>query len=113
MALNAAGLTLAADGFKAGATHMSLHSADPGATGTNATTAARQAVTMTVDGNGDLSVPQTAFTGGAASGAVTHVGFWSALTGGTFYGSFAIGSGDTAFNAAGAYTVNAFIINLT
>lgn len=29
MALNTAGLTLAANGFKASATHMSLHSAAP------------------------------------------------------------------------------------
>ena len=113
MALNAAGLTLMANGFKAGATHMSLSTADPGTTGTNQSAAARQPVTMTTDANGDLTVPQTAFTGGAASGPVHSVCFWSAVTGGTFYGSFAIGSGDTAFNAAGQYTVNSFLINLT
>ena len=45
-----------------------------------------------------------AFTGLTANQAVTHVSYWSASTGGTFYGSAAL-SGDAAANAAGAYTV--------
>lgn len=93
-------------------THLSLHSADPLTTGANETTAGRQAVTWTVDADGDLTSGSKAFTGGAASGAVTHVGYWSAATGGTFRGSKAL-TGDATFNAAGEYTVNQVTINGT
>jgi hypothetical protein len=93
--------------------YASLHSADPGSTGTNATTAARQAVSFNVDGDGDLTLTSTvSFTGGAASGAVTHVGLWSASTGGTFRGGFAL-SGDTTFNGAGEYNLTGLTINAT
>ena len=94
------------------ATHLSLHSADPGTTGTSETTATRQAVTWTVDADGDLTSGSKAFTGGASNGAVTHVGLWSAATGGTFRGAFAL-TGDTTFNSAGEYTVTQVTINGT
>lgn len=94
------------------ATHLSLHSADPGTTGINETTAARVAVSWTVDADGDLTSGSKAFTGGASNGAVTHVGLWSANTGGTFRGSFAL-TGDTTFNSAGEYTVTQVTINGT
>jgi hypothetical protein len=50
-----------------------------------------------------------AFTGGAASGAATHAGFWSASSAGTFYGWYAL-TGDQTFNAAGEYTVTGISI---
>jgi hypothetical protein len=91
----------------------SLHSADPGSTGTNATSAARKAITFNVDADGDLTLASTvAFTGGAASGAVSHVGLWSASSGGTFRGGFAL-TGDTSFNAAGEYNLTGLTINGT
>lgn len=93
--------------------YASLHTADPGTTGANESSAARQATSFTVDADGDLTLDSTlAFTGGAASGAVTHVGLWSASTAGTFRGGFAL-SGDTTFNAAGEYNVTALTINGT
>jgi len=101
MPQNAAGLNLGAAGFAAGAAYLALHSADPGTTGTSPTTAARVAAGWTTS-NGVATATGKSFTGGAASGAVTHVGYWSALTGGTFYGSRAL-TGDQAFNAAGQY----------
>jgi hypothetical protein len=52
------------------------------------------------------------FTGGAASGAATHLGFWSAATTGTFYGWQAL-TGDQTFNAAGEYTVTGITITGT
>lgn len=84
---------------------VSLHTADPGTTGANETTAARQTPAWTHT-NGVLQLSATeAFTGGAASGAVLFVGLWD--TGGAhFLGGFAISSGDTSFNAAGAYTLD-------
>lgn len=94
-------------------THLSLHTAAPDGTGSNQSAAARQAVTWSVDADGDLTLSAAvAFTGGAASGACTHVGLWSASTGGTFRGSYAL-TGDQTFNAAGEYTVTALTINTT
>jgi hypothetical protein len=93
--------------------YASLHSADPGSTGANATAAARKAVSFNVDADGDLTLASTvSFTGGAASGAVTHVGLWSASTGGTFRGGFAL-TGDNTFNSAGEYNLTGLTINAT
>lgn len=106
--LNSLGTTLA--GL---CTHASLHTADPGATGANASAAARKAVTFSVDADGDLTLTGTvAFTGGTANGACTHVGLWSALTAGTFRGGFAL-TGDLTFNSAGEYTLTGLTINGT
>jgi hypothetical protein len=84
-------------------THVSLHTAAPGSTGANESTAARLPVTWTVDADGDLTTTQKNFTGGAANGPVHSTGYWSAITGGTFRGSDPV-TGDTTFNAAGEYS---------
>jgi hypothetical protein len=97
------------------ATHAGLFTAEPNSTGTtNVAASARQAITWVTAANGDLVITaDMAFTGGAASGACTHVGLWSQLaTGGTFYGYFAL-TGDTTFNAAGEYTVTGVTITGT
>ncbi len=112
MPLNTAGKVLAANGIAAAVTHMSLHTANPGGTGANASAAARKPITLTVDGSGNLSVSNVAFTGGAASGACTHVGFWSAITAGTNYGDDSL-TGDLTFNAAGEYTVSSATLTLS
>lgn len=98
-------------------THIGIHTADPGTTGTSPADSARQAVTWDAASGGDISLagPEN-FTGGAASGAAEFVGLWGSAgtgtppTGGTFYGSFAL-VGDQTFNAAGEYTVNDVTIN--
>lgn len=94
------------------ATHLSLHTADPGITGASESTATRLSVTWTVDGDGDLTSGSKAFTGGVASGACTYVGMWSAITAGTWRGGFIL-TGDTTFNAAGEYTLTQLTINGT
>lgn len=107
MALNSSGIQLGAAAIASGITYLSLHSGDPGASGTsNTTTAARQACSLSASG-GNISLSSSvAFTGGAASGAVAYVGLWSASTAGTYYGSIAL-TGDAAFNSLGQYTVTA------
>lgn len=111
MALNDTALNLMADALRGAALYVSLHSADPGATGTSETTAGRQSATWTAASTGDFSLSAALnFTGGTASGACTHVGLWSASTAGTFYGGFAL-TGDQTFNAAGEYTVSSLTIN--
>lgn len=111
MPLTDAALNAMADHLGTLATHVSLHTADPGATGLNESPAARQPVTWAAAANGDITISaQENFTGGAASGPATHVGLWSAVTGGTFYGGFAL-TGDQTFNAAGEYTLTSLAIN--
>jgi hypothetical protein len=99
------GLNAAADGFAAAFGFLSLHSADPGTGGTSETSAARVAAAWGAAAAGAVTSTSKAFTGGASSGACTHVGYWSASSGGTFGGSRPL-TGDQAFNAAGEYTVD-------
>ena len=100
--------------MQAVATHAQLYTAEPNAAGTtNASAAARQALTWVTAANGDMVVTaDAAFTGGTASGACTHVGLWSASTSGTFYGYFTL-TGDQTFNAAGEYTLTGITITGT
>lgn len=76
MALNDGILNVGADAMAAKATHLALHTADPGVGGGNESSAARVAAGWPEATGGDVSVTNKAFTGGAASGACTHVGFW-------------------------------------
>jgi hypothetical protein len=110
LAINTSEVQVGAAAIAADIDHLTLHSAQPDATGSNRTTAAAQAVTPTSTG-GVVSIGSTAFTGGTANGACTHVGFWHGdpNAGGTFRGYQAL-TGDQTFNAAGAYTVTAVTI---
>lgn len=104
-------LNIGATAMGAAATHVSLHTAAPNSSGSNAATSARQPVTWGTAANGDViaTVPIN-FTGVASGGPVTHVGFWSALTSGTFYGSQALSNDQTA-NTAGEYGITALALN--
>lgn len=104
MALSDAALVIGANAIDTAITHFSLHTTGAVTSSTNESAAARVAVNGTVDGDGDITWSNTAFTGGAASGPVVRVGYWSALTSGTYYGGSLL-TGDQSFNAAGAYTV--------
>ena len=101
----------------AGITYASAHTADPGPTGTNEHT------------DGGAGYTREAITYAAASGAsvshngtdpvfdidgstsVTHIGFWDAVTVGTFYGSAAVTA--KAFGGDGTYTLTTSTISLT
>ena len=75
--------------------------------------AARVAVNGVVDADGDITwTGPYNFTGGASGGPAIRVGYWSASTGGTYYGGFLL-TGDQTFNAAGEYTVNSGAENST
>ena len=94
------------------ATHISLHSADPGGTGASAV-GTRVAASWSVDADGDLTLSSAApFTGLSPNQGVTHVGLWSASSGGTFRGGFPL-SGDASANSAGEYNVTGLTINGT
>lgn len=113
MPLNDTLLNIGNAAMQSAATHLAIHTAQPNASGSNPAASARQPITWVTAANGDMiATVDLAFTGGAASGAATHVGFWSALTGGTFYGWLPL-TGDQTFNAAGEYLVTDITITGT
>lgn len=101
----------AANLLKTAYAYASLHSAAPDGSGSNETTAARLPVTWTGPTSGVITVTNLEFTGVASNGAVTHVGLWSALTNGTFFGAEDL-TGDQQANAAGEYRVNSLAITV-
>lgn len=108
MAFNTAAMQAAANALRTACAYGQLHSGAAGDGTDNVTTADREAITWTAadsDGSFGLSAALD-FTGGAAAGPVYSVTLWSAATNGTFYGEFPL-TGDTAFNAAGNYSVTA------
>jgi hypothetical protein len=104
VALNDAALVLAANAVDTAITHMQLYSAATNGTGTTNAVGSRVAVNGTVDADGDITWTNTAFTGLTASQAVHSVGYFTASTGGTFYGVTVL-TGDATANSAGEYTV--------
>ena len=106
MALADATLVIAATAARDSITHFQLHSANPGAAGTTSPVGTRVATSVaagTIDADGDITWPGPYnFTGLTANQSVTHVSYWSAVTG-----------GDTAANAAGEYTISSVVENFT
>jgi hypothetical protein len=113
VALNDTILNIGNAAMQTAITHAQIHTAQPNTSGSNEAASARQAITWVTAANGDMvATVDLNFTGGAASGAATHLGFWSASTTGTFYGWQAL-TGDQTFNAAGEYTVTGITITGT
>ena len=111
MPLNDPILNVGADAMRGVMTYLSLHTSAPNiTTGGNETTAARVLASWPAASGGDLTITNKAFTGGAANGPCTHVGFNSASSGGTFYGYVAL-TGDQTFNSAGEYTITSLTVN--
>ena len=107
--LNAAALHIGGAAIATAIAYVQIHTTTPNSSGSNEATSARQAVTLS-----DTSVVITAsgavnFTGGASSGPATFLGYWSAVTAGTFYGYEAL-TGDQTFNSAGNYTLDSITI---
>lgn len=110
MALNNTALNYMADEFTTRFPYLAIHTADPGATGINQSTASRQAANWSAAANGDVTATNIAFNDGGNGEAAAYVGYWSAATAGEFGGSRAL-TGDAAFNAAGEYTVDSVTEN--
>jgi len=109
MALTTNGTNAMLNGLTAAATHVSLHTADPGANGANEVTgspytreladwAAASGGTAVNDGAIVFDVPSLT--------TIAFIGYWSAGTAGTFYGSRALDTSQT-FATAGTYTITA------
>lgn len=99
MAFTNASKETAALAVTATGAYISLHTADPGTTGTSEATGgspayARKLTTWT-GGSSDGSVPGSQVTFDAPAGTYTHMGIWSASTSGTFVAGFALSSSVT------------------
>jgi hypothetical protein len=73
-------------------TYASLHTADPGATGANEVAGgspayARKAVTFNAASGAARALNATVQFDVPGSTTITHVGYWNAVSGGTFHGS--------------------------
>lgn len=89
MPLTEAEINAGVDFHSARITHLSLHTADPGTTGTSEVTGggyARKAVTWGAAAGGVAEETAVSFDV-PANITVTHVGGWSAVSGGTFRGA--------------------------
>jgi hypothetical protein len=90
-------------------THASLHTASPGDSGTNEVTGgtpayARKAIAYNTASGGTMDDSTNGITFDVPAGTtVTHVGYWSAVTAGTFLG-YSTQTSET-FGAQGTYTV--------
>lgn len=106
MPLNTAGITAFLEDGNEAVVYVAI---GDGPTSADQTSAARVQLTSTVAGGviTATGVPY-AFTGTPSDGA-THTLFFSAPTGGTFYGYDAL-TGDQAFNAAGEYNLTGLTI---
>ena len=109
MGLNAAGINAFLEDGNEAVVYVAI---GDGPTSTDQTSTARVQLTSTVAGGviTATGVPY-AFTGTPLDGA-THALLYSAASGGTFYGFDAL-TGDTAFNAAGAYNLTCLTVTGT
>ena len=79
--------------------YLSLHSADPVTTGANELSGggyARQAIVFSAASGGSESNTAAITVPNAGTVPVTHVGLWSAASGGTYRGGLQMGSPVTA-----------------
>jgi hypothetical protein len=100
------------------ALYVSLHTADPGATGTSECTGGSPAYARKSIGSWGAAASASMAQSGTdpvfdlPACTITHCGFWSAATSGTFYGSAVLSASET-FAAQGNYTLTAATISLT
>lgn len=107
--LSVTGKNLMLDALGAVAVFASLHTADPGASGTSELAGgspayARKAITWNAAASGNLDNNANPTFDVPAGSTITHFGLWSASSGGTYYGSGAL-SASEAFTAQGSYTL--------
>lgn len=89
-------------------TYFSLHTADPGATGTAEVAGspyARKSASWGAAASGTVATNANVAFDVPGSTTITHLGYWSASTSGTFLGSRALDTSQT-FATAGTYTLS-------
>ena len=112
--LSDAGKNVMLDALAGVAGFVSLHTADPGTTGASEVTGgspayARKAITWAAASAGNLDGSSVTFD--VPAGTYTHLGYWSAVTAGTFYGGSALSTPET-FAAQGQYVLDDADVNL-
>ncbi|WP_068922182.1 phage tail fiber protein [Planobispora rosea] len=115
MALTNAAKHVMLDELATVAVYVSLHTADPGSTGTSEVTGGsytREAITWNAAASGALDSSNTPVFDVPAGTTVTHWGLWSAATNGTFYGGNSL-SASEAFTGAGTYTLTDADVSLS
>lgn len=109
MALNTNGLNAQVGGLTAVAAYASLHTAAPNASGSSEVTGGsytRESISWGA-ASGGTAVSSANIVFDVPTGTtITHLGYWSASTSGTFYGSRALDTSQT-FSTAGTYTISA------
>ena len=116
MAYSNNGKNLMLDALADSASHVSLHSADPGTNGANEIAGGspayvRQAVTFDPASGGEMSMDGVATFDVPASTTVAYFGVWSSVSGGTFYGGGALSASED-FTAQGQYVLNELDLDL-
>lgn len=107
--LTSSGKAAALNGFTASATYASLHTSDPGSNGTAEVTGgspaySREAITWASPSNGSVSSSANLVFDVPGSTTISHIGYWTAATNGTFLGSRALDTSQT-FATQGTYTI--------
>lgn len=115
--LNTSGRNAAANGVASNVGYVSMHTADPGTTGTSEVTGgtpayARKAVAWSTASGGVASISGGVTFDVPGSTTITHVGLWSTATGGTYYGSAALSASET-YGGQGTYNLTALTITIT
>ena len=109
MALNANGLNAQVAGLTAVATYASLHTAEPNASGSNEVTGgsySRESISLAAASGGTAVSNANIVFDVPAGTTITHLGYWSAATSGTFYGSRQLDTSQTFSGSAGTYTIS-------
>lgn len=107
MALVDAGKHLMLDGFATGVTFVSLHTADPSTDGSNEVSGGsytRESAPWASATSGSVTTNSNIVFDVPGSTTITHLGYWSASTAGTFYGSRTLDTSQT-YATAGTYTI--------
>ena len=105
--LTDAGKNLLLDGFAGGVSFVSLHTADPSTDGSSEVSGGsytREAASWASAASASVSTSASIVFDVPGSTTITHLGYWSASTAGTFYGSRALDTSQT-FATAGTYTI--------
>lgn len=107
-----AGKHLMLNGFSGGVSFVSLHTADPSTNGANEVSGGlytRESVSWATATSGSLQNDTQVVFDVPGATTITHLGYWSASTSGTFYGSRQLDTNQT-FATAGTYTIGANLI---
>ncbi|WP_242890289.1 phage tail fiber protein [Actinomadura litoris] len=105
MALTSATRDTMLDQLNALATHASLHTADPGSSGTSEVTGgsyARVAITWSSSSSGTKAITASVTLQIPAGTTITHFGLWSAISAGTFRGGGAL-TASQSYPTGGTY----------